>query len=391
MTAAIEREIPIPESVVAIVERLEAAGHETWCVGGAIRDALLGDAGSDVDIATAATPEQVRRLFRKTIPVGIEHGTIGVLDDNDLLHEVTTFRRDVVADGRHAVVEFGVSLDEDLARRDFTINAIAFHPLRREFRDPYDGRADLAARVVRAVGDPAQRFHEDRLRILRGLRFAARFDFTIAAGTWAAAVSQAKDTLHLSAERVRGEWWKGIETAARPSELVRLWDEVGIADAWLCQRRSELPADLPRDPVLTLAAWCRPVEPVLRRLKCSGAEIARGRAIDRGPGEPDSSKAVSVRRWMAGVGPIADDLIVLATLAGGSRPGWAGVVDRVRARNEPINRRDLAVSGDDLVAAGVAVPGPRLGRILEVLLAAVIEHPEHNDRSRLLAIARTVE
>src|SRR5918998_5680344 len=157
-----------PEAVLAIAERLEGAGFETWCVGGAVRDALLGIRNLDWDLATAARPEEVRRLFRRTVPVGIEFGTIGVLDDGGLMHEVTTFRRDVRTDGRHAVVEYGASLDDDLARRDFTINAMAYHPRRHVLRDPFDGRADIDRRVVRAVGDPEQRMREDRLRALRG-------------------------------------------------------------------------------------------------------------------------------------------------------------------------------------------------------------------------------
>ncbi|HWJ15088.1 MAG TPA: polynucleotide adenylyltransferase, partial [Gemmatimonadaceae bacterium] len=114
-----------PVAVLEIAGRLEEAGFEAWCVGGAIRDALLGHPHLDWDLATSATPQDVRRLFgKRTIPVGIEFGTVGVLDQSGTMHEVTTFRRDVKTDGRHAVVEFGASLDDDLARRDFTINAI---------------------------------------------------------------------------------------------------------------------------------------------------------------------------------------------------------------------------------------------------------------------------
>lgn len=380
--------VPIPAAVRDILARLEAAGHETWCVGGAIRDALLGDPQSDVDLATAATPQQVRRLFDRTIPVGIEHGTIGVLDPEGVLHEVTTFRRDVRTDGRHAVVAFGVSLDEDLARRDFTINAIAWHPLRDEFRDPFDGRADLAAGIVRAVGDPAQRFQEDRLRILRALRFAARFDFRIEEATWAAARQQATDTAHLSAERVREEWWKGIATARRPEALAALWREVGIDAVWLPAAEVRDPGPLPRDPVLALAAWRRPVEPILRHLKCSGAEIARGRGIDRGPAAPASADPVVVRRWLAQVGAAAEDLLALARCLGDPEAPWLAAVAGVRARGEPTSRADLAISGDDLVRAGVVEPGPALGRLLAALLEHVLVHPEDNSHDALLARAR---
>lgn len=148
-----------------------------------MRDALLGLAHLDWDLATSATPQEVRRLFKRTVPVGIEFGTIGVLDRDGRMHEVTTFRHDVRTDGRHAEVEFGASLDEDLARRDFTINAIAYDPIARVLRDPFGGQADLQRRIVRAVGEADERMREDRLRALRAIRFAARFDFVIEEAT----------------------------------------------------------------------------------------------------------------------------------------------------------------------------------------------------------------
>jgi tRNA nucleotidyltransferase (CCA-adding enzyme) len=205
----------IPDEVLEIARTLEEAGYEAWCVGGALRDALLGHPHSDYDFATSATPAQVTALFRRTAPVGEKYGTVGVLDRRRVLHEVTTFRRDVSTDGRHAVVAYGVSLDDDLARRDFTINAIAYHPLRREWRDPFGGRADLERGVVKAVGQPAERFREDYLRILRGIRFAARFGFAIEPATWSAAVEASPGLGQLSAERVRDEWFKGFERRDR--------------------------------------------------------------------------------------------------------------------------------------------------------------------------------
>src|SRR5262245_55765843 len=163
-----------PGAVLEIADKLEKAGFEAWCVGGAIRDALLGHPHLDWDLATSATPGDVRQLFghRRTIPVGVEFGTVGVLDRAGRMHEVTTFRRDVKTDGRHAEVEFGVSLDEDLARRDFTINAIALSPTTDTLHDPFGGRDDIARRIVRAVGSASQRMQEDRLRALRAIRFA---------------------------------------------------------------------------------------------------------------------------------------------------------------------------------------------------------------------------
>src|SRR5688500_7740562 len=305
---AIAGAIAVPELVLGIVRTLEEAGHEAWCVGGALRDALLGLQHADFDVATAARPEQVRALFRRTVPVGERFGTIGVLDRNGVLHEVTTFRRDVITDGRHAVVEYGVSLEDDLARRDFTINALAYHPLRGEWRDPFGGTGDLRAGLVRAVGAAEERFREDFLRILRGLRFAARFQFAIDPATWAAMRAEAPGLAALSAERVRDEWFKGVRTATTIGALTELWIDSGAAAVWLPELRrvdpalDELLSVEPRDPVLlTVALAPRPGD-VLRRLKASNAEIARAEEIAAAPLAPVATDEAAVRRWLARTG-----------------------------------------------------------------------------------------
>ncbi len=385
----------IPDEVLEIARTLEAAGHEAWCVGGALRDALLGHPHSDYDFATSATPAQVTALFRRTAPVGEKYGTVGVLDGHRVLHEVTTFRRDVATDGRHAVVAYGVSLEEDLARRDFTINAIAYHPLRGEWRDPFGGREDLARRLIRAVGEPSERFREDYLRILRGLRFAARLGFTMEPATWDAAVAAAPGLGQLSAERVRDEWFKGLRTARSPAELVDLWLRVGAAERWIPElasvpperlaRASDLPADR-RDPVLLTMLLLGDATPVLRRLKASKAEIDRAAAVARGPAAPAGPDDRAVRRWLAAVGRAADDLLALEAHRTGADAPWAAAAGDIRARREPLTRGDLAVSGADLQALGAE--GPRIGELLAVLLDRVLDDPSRNDRATLLALAR---
>src|SRR3989449_11008187 len=200
--------LPIPDAVLGIAQQLEAAEYETWCVGGAIRDNLLGVENHDFDLTTAAPPAEVRRLFKRTVPVGIEHGTVAVLDRQNHQHEVTTFRKDIKTDGRHAVVEFGVSLMDDLARRDFTINAIAYHPMRHEWRDPFHGADDLARKLIRSVGDANWRVQEDYLRIFRALLFDTAVEFAIQPRTLEAAKANAQGLAQLSAERVRDEWFK---------------------------------------------------------------------------------------------------------------------------------------------------------------------------------------
>ena len=233
MTAGLPPLRDLPDGVLDLAGQLERAGYETWCVGGALRDRLLGHPGEDVDLATAATPDQVLKLFPRAIGVGLKYGTVGVLDRHRVLHEVTTFRKDVATDGRHAVVEYGVSLEEDLARRDFTMNALAYHPATERWQDPFGGSIDIQRRIIRAVGQPSQRFAEDYLRILRALRFAARFGFTIDPETWRAALEAAPGLAGLSAERVREEWFKGLLTAQALPLLVELWKSSGAAAIWL--------------------------------------------------------------------------------------------------------------------------------------------------------------
>jgi tRNA nucleotidyltransferase (CCA-adding enzyme) len=386
-------EIRLPDEVVGIARRLMDAGFDTWCVGGALRDRLLGRSADDVDLATAATPDEVQALFPRTVAVGVKYGTVGVLDRHRVLHEVTTFRKDVSTDGRHAVVAYGVSIEEDLARRDFTINALAYHPLRHDWRDPFSGAADLLERrIVRAVGDAAVRFAEDHLRILRMVRFAASLGFDIDPATWTAAVAAAPLLQGLSAERVRDEWFKGLTTAASLERLVDLWRRVGATAVWMPELAEGFPLVAPsptrRDPVVLTAALCRDPAAVLTRLRASNSEIARGQAMAAGAQEPASTEPTAVRRWLAAVGDAADDITALAEYRQGALPDWAGVVAKIRERREATSRAELAVTGDDLLADGFAA-GPELGKLLGRLLDAVLENPTLNSRDTLLELARS--
>src|SRR6266513_4893927 len=379
--------LPIPPEVLKIAQTLEDSGFETWCVGGAIRDNLLGLENHDFDLTTAAPPEEVRKLFKRTVPVGVEHGTIAVLDRHNRSHEVTTFRRDLKTDGRHAVVEFGVSLTDDLARRDFTINAIAYHPGRHEWRDPFKGVEDLERRVIRSVGDPNWRFQEDYLRILRALRFSARFEFRIHPRTLEAAKANIQGLAQLSAERVRDEWFKGILTAKRVSKFVGLWIDTGAKRIWLPElgvgsQESGSVDKLPRDPVLITAYLAKDPPSLLTRLKCSNNDIQRGRAIGKWRDHyPDPKDPAGIRHWLASVGEHADDLLALPQ-APGSR--LLHSVATIRAQNPPLALKDLAVKGDDLIAAGVR-PGPDVGEMLSRLLEEVLEDPARNTREYLLS------
>ena len=422
-----------PPAVLRIAATLESAGHEAWCVGGAVRDALLGRADLDWDLATSATPGEVKRLFPRTVPVGIEHGTIGVFGSDGRLHEVTTFRADVETDGRHAVVKFGVSLDEDLARRDLTINAIAWSPSRRELRDPYHGRSDLENRVVRAVGDAHRRMAEDRLRALRAIRFAARFDFVIAPETWDAIVASAPSLTRLSVERVFQEWTKTLEQvrcasrafahwrdtgamavlvpslAAVPEEFFAAVDHVPLPHATTRTERTALRA-LTRLALPFLPLGARHAKGALQTLRASNQELAFvsavaeswamcGDALAVGAKGP-MHDATALRRIVSRIGRtrVHGTLRVFAAVwaarrdAGQTAPGRSQVASLSRrllriAFRDPIALGDLAVTGDDLRAAGFK-PGPQLGRILHVLLEEVLQNPGLNTHDDLLRLAR---
>lgn len=422
-----------PPAVLEITRDLEKAGFQAWCVGGAVRDALLGHAHLDWDLATDATPDQVRTIFgrKRTIPVGIDFGTVGVLDAAGVLHEITTFRRDVRTDGRHAEVEFGASLDEDLARRDFTVNAIAFSSTRQELHDPFGGQRDLEARVIRAVGDPAARMREDRLRALRAIRFAARFDFEIDPGTWDAVRGSAPHLTRLSAERVKQELEKTMDQLSSPSRAMTLWRESGalqvlvpelasVNDEVLRALDCAAQPGLPRKPgrrltrlaVLLSDVPADAVFGVATRLRFSKHEaqwiatiVERWRALDPtmskalGDGAPD---AAAVRRWIATIGrPQLAAFFRVAAARWAARRALrsadvAPTAQRVHslyrrslraALREPVDLRDLAVDGDDLRQAGIA-PGPELGKILSALLERVIDDPRTNTREGLLDEAR---
>ncbi|HUQ81978.1 MAG TPA: hypothetical protein VM076_12590 [Gemmatimonadaceae bacterium] len=418
-----------PDAVKKIIQRLEDAGYEAWGVGGAIRDGLLGHNDLDWDIATSAKPADVRRIFKRTVPVGIEFGTVGVLDDAGVMHEVTTFRRDVQTDGRHAVVEFGASLDDDLARRDFTINAIAFSPRTGRIRDPFGGQGDLEHRLVRAVGVPDERMREDRLRALRGIRFAARLGFTIEPDTWKAIARSAPHLGRLSRERVKQEIEKTVEQARCPSHAFAMWRDSGALAALVPALADQAAiAFSAADHVPLPGATARPertdarrshrvlsmflglpasaVRDALHDLRFSNAEVrtmttmaehwvALFEPMSRALMEASPAADATIRRWAATTRrtQLADFLRLAAAR-------WAALRDAKHAApppervhslyrralriayRDPIELADLALDGEDLLGEGIA-RGPVLGKILRALLEWVVEDPVRNTREEL--------
>ena len=435
-------ELKAPDAVRDIVKRLENSGFETWAVGGAVRDELLQTHGSDWDLATRAHPSDVQRLFKRTVPVGVEHGTVGVLAKDGRMYEVTTFRRDVETTGRHAVVQFADTIEEDLSRRDFTFNALAWHPLTHELRDPYSGFEDLRAARLQTVGEPAERFAEDYLRILRALRFAGHFVLTIEPRTWDAMIAGRENLLKLSAERVREELWKVLTKTQHASaalklyaasgalavlypelEAVRALEEETGSQIWTTSLAAV--DALPRTrPVLRMAAllhavgmpgarsknlrgeWrftghevrgAREAESVMRRLKASNADTERVTRLVAAQSDlfPPDAPDAGVRRWLLHVKPdeVPDLFRLRFALCRAEQADSRDLLQRWRHAHRillsrpVINASGLAIGGSELKGLGLP-PGPAYGQILDGLVQRVIDDPTLNERDRLMQIVR---
>ncbi len=422
-----------PRAVRWITRTLEEAGHETWAVGGAVRDALAGRPSGDWDLTTRATPGEVRRVFRRTVPIRMDHGTVGVLAQDGVMYEVTTFRRDVETTGRHAVVAFARTLDEDLARRDFTINAIAWHPLTGRTHDPFGGAADLDQGILRTVGDPADRFAEDYLRILRALRFAGVFGLEIDGATWRALTAAVEQTARLSAERLREELDKVLASPSSPSRALALYAASGVLaflypeldrlvsaprpgdrGGWYAHSLRTIDHLPPGRPALRWAALLQGLAggeggdaaaleaaAMLERLRSSNARIRELAGFASHVSQPPDPAwpEERMRRWLAAVGrerlvPLfriwssaarADALRGGPLQVGELREGWRRA--RAIARSgAPLSLDELAIDGRTLIGKGYR-PGRHFGVLLEHLLDCVLEDPSRNREEELLGEA----
>lgn len=449
MTAEARIAESIPGTVRELLRVLWAAGHAAYVVGGAVRDILGGRSTSDWDLATAARPAQTAALFEGAIYEN-RFGTVAVRRAG-VDHQITTFRTDhKYADFRRPHrVEFGTSIEADLARRDFTMNALAWgregrpDPVGTEpamiLVDPFNGRADIAAGLIRAVGEPRRRFDEDALRIVRAIRFAATLGWTVEPATLAAVTEKASLVAHLSGERIASELDK-LLAADRPSSGLRLLEQTGA----LAAISPELAAQrgIPQNKVPGEDLWDHTVRSVdaasnLANVRLAallhdigkpltsadghffnhdavGAELA-GAFLDRLHVPTATRERVvhlvrqhmfryeatwrdaAVRRFLARVGPDAiDDLFALreADNAGSGVARNADDLDGLRARvaaeraaGAILDRSALAVDGADLIAELGLLPGPGLGRILSALFEQVVENRDLNERPTLLRLA----
>lgn len=428
----------LPRAVLELCERLGAAGYRAWIVGGSVRDSLLAQLAGDTteegwhakdwDLATDATPDQVIPLFRRVIPTGIEHGTVTVLLGG-LELELTTLRAErSYLDGRRPEqIDFVSSIDEDLARRDFTVNAIAFEPSTETLIDPFDGVVDLRARRLRAVGEASKRFAEDGLRVLRAARLVATLEFELDPET-ARAIAPSLDTYRrVSAERIREEWNKAFR-AREPSRAFQVMHAHGLlaitAPALEALATEPAPRALatafarmdlsPREPEPRLAALLRDLhaEParaaemadaLLAGLRYSNNERKHVTLLIRNPLPPrdDLASGASVRRWLRRIGPeshaeacLLERVHLRALGAPESELAKLAAFEQRAAeelaQSPPLSLSALAIDGKQLMAQAGLRPGRQIGIILEALLERVIEDPSENQAERLLDHARSL-
>lgn len=399
---------PLDPGAAALLTRLHAAGHAAYAVGGCVRDSLLGQTPHDWDLCTSATPEQVLELFGEAhcIPTGLQHGTVTVKHGGEL-YEITTFRTEgAYSDGRHPDhVAFVPDVKEDLARRDFTINAMAYNA-EEGLIDPFGGQSDLAAGIVRAVGKPQRRFEEDALRILRLYRFAARFGFAIDPATGQAARALCRHLDCVSEERIAEELSRLLAAPApgaylEAEVLAVIFPELDAAELPESRRILDaLEPGMEHVPVRLAALLCPLGEAgaraALKRLKCSNALTGTVATLVReaAAGMPGAALTLTARRFLSryDLATITD----LTALCSARHPEQAeafAALQQEAARLVETNAccriNQLAVNGRDLMDAGIR-PGPGLRRVLDALLEQVLTGQLPNEKAALLAAAAQV-
>ena len=444
MGKEVESAVKIPEAVQSLLIQLEEAGYEAWCVGGCVRDSLLGRTPGDWDVTTNALPEETLKVFGSAaFPTGLKHGTVTVKTE-ELSVEVTTYRVDgPYHDHRRPDrVMFTRSLEEDLARRDFTVNAMAIN-IRGMICDPYDGQADLKSGVLRAVGDPDLRFEEDALRILRGLRFAAVLGFALEEET-GKSIHRNRTLLEaIAPERIQVEFFKLLCGKAAVKILREYPDVIGVFwpeilpmvgfdqrnyhhcyDIW--EHTLHAMAHTPQDLILRCSALlhdvgkvdcftvdeegtghfyghpkasARKADEMLRRLKCSNdfrftvvrlvewhdkvfpqTEKSVRRALMQ-LGEEDLRRLIAIKR--------ADNLAQAPEFHGTQAQinAFEAIMEQLLAEKACFSLKDLAVNGKDITAIGYQ--GTIVGEILDYLLEQVVDGELPNQRDVLMAVAGT--
>ncbi len=386
----------IPDYALKIMLRMRQAGEEIYIVGGSVRDALLGKTPNDYDMATSALPEKTLSVFDglHIIETGLRHGTLTLISDSHPI-EITTFRIDgEYTDLRRPdSVSFTRSLYEDLARRDFTVNAMAYSD-QSGLCDPFGGREDLRSGIVRAVGTPSLRFREDALRIMRAFRFCAVLGFDIEEKTLEAAREQREGLLHISRERICAELERLI-AAPNAQKALMLMKKCGILPYVLgniipSDRVVKLISKMPKIAFARLGFLLSEADEasareVLNSLKCSNAQKSCALAICNGA-KSKIHTPLDARRFRAKHGEYAS-LGALASVLLGNSPNEAA--ELVEGDCSPTKISELAVSGKELTELGYS--GKALGEALDFLLSRVIENPKLNTKEELISLLKKTE
>ena len=424
----------MPKGAEFIIRSLENAGFEAYIVGGCVRDGILGRDPEDWDITTIAKPDEIKRIFSHTVDTGIEHGTVTVLVPPEEVErgirsfEVTTYRIDgEYTDHRHPnAVSFTGSLEEDLARRDFTINAMAYH-MERGIIDPFHGQEDLEKKIVRAVGKAKDRFAEDALRMMRGIRFSAQLDFSLDEEAYLGIESLKESLENVSKERIAVELWK-LLASAHPDK-VELFFSTGLApyitEDFPKIQESGIPKLLPFAPVekiVRFGLFLRNVpdlaRKILRDLKLDRESIEGGSHFAALFSEEEVESSYALRKRIARYGlkmvrdfyemrlallqqdeeelysPLESDLLEAKRRTGEiiitkkqaesivkERLLW---ITKVESEKNCVSLSELMLSGKDLISLGVS-PGKRMGEILQLAFDRVLQEPKENEKEKLIS------
>ena len=424
----------MPKGAEFIIRSLENAGFEAYIVGGCVRDGILGRDPEDWDITTIAKPVEIKRIFSHTVDTGIEHGTVTVLVPPEEVErgirsfEVTTYRIDgEYTDHRHPnAVSFTGSLEEDLARRDFTINAMAYH-MERGIIDPFHGQEDLEKKIVRAVGKAKDRFAEDALRMMRGIRFSAQLDFSLDEEAYLGIESLKESLENVSKERIAVELWK-LLASAHPDK-VEMFFSTGLApyitEDFPKIQESGIPKLLPFAPVekiVRFGLFLRNVpdlaRKILRDLKLDRESIEGGSHFAALFSEEEVESPYALRKRIARYGlkmvrdfyemrlallqqdeeelysPLESDLLESKRRTGEiittkkqaesivkERLLW---ITKVESEKNCVSLSELMLSGKDLISLGVS-PGKRMGEILQLAFDRVLQEPKENEKEKLIS------
>lgn len=424
----------MPKGAEFIIRSLENAGFEAYIVGGCVRDGILGRDPEDWDITTIAKPDEIKRIFSHTVDTGIEHGTVTVLVPPEEVErgirsfEVTTYRIDgEYTDHRHPnAVSFTGSLEEDLARRDFTINAMAYH-MERGIIDPFHGQEDLEKKIVRAVGKAKDRFAEDALRMMRGIRFSAQLDFSLDEEAYLGIESLKESLENVSKERIAVELWK-LLASAHPDK-VEMFFSTGLApyitEDFPKIQESGIPKLLPFAPVekiVRFGLFLRNVpdlaRKILRDLKLDRESIEGGSHFAALFSEEEVESPYALRKRIARYGlkmvrdfyemrlallhqdeeelysPLESDLLESKRRTGEiiitkkqaesivkERLLW---ITKVELEKNCVSLSELMLSGKDLISLGVS-PGKRMGEILQLAFDRVLQEPKENEKEKLIS------